>query len=530
MQVKSDRGLMETIFDQTVENALIGFTKLLKSVSYYPDGHPSLNGAINQSLELFSEITSAKQAALTLTVSRQSFSYNDTLLAFKSPLPKTLAERLFFHKIKTLTILPDLIDRHLLTFARTLCSEPVAVIAQGGIQEILDQQRVSTIAVNELNLASILNRKKVLEQHDGNDDQSLQGGSTESASGTELSPQEISLNALLRRLDEILKAPSQKNEGPFLHGLKQLIQSLQQFSARGERLQTLRIIQHIDSWVQNPDAPKRYVAVLSQAIRSISGKPVIDLLIDNATDTKGQNLAQHTIAHFDDTLPTLLVNRLIEEIDHKLRKFLSQQLIDLGEQAFPALIETLEDERWFVVRNSVAILSESRCEQLIPAFVNHLNHGDGRVVNEAIRTLARINAQESSQALVSHLKSGCCDYPNQVILALGALGDKVCTPELLRIASQRDTFLHEKATTKVAIMALSEIADPESTPTIIHLLEKIKLFKRKEYNEIRCQAALALGRFDDDKSLAILKKYAKSSQRNLSSSARQALRQRNEAQ
>ncbi|OEU72687.1 MAG: hypothetical protein BA874_04810 [Desulfuromonadales bacterium C00003068] len=521
---------MKTTLDQTVENALIGFAKLLKSVSYYPDGHPSLNGAINQSLELFSQITSREQTALTLAVSRQGFSFKETLLLFKSPLPKTLAERLFFHKIKTVTILPDLIDRHLLTFARTLCSEPVAVTAQGGIHEILDQQRVSTIAVNELNLDSILNRKKTLEKNDGGDDINRHNTSAESNSSPEISPQEVSLNALLRRLDEILQTPSQKNEGPFLHGLRQLIQSLQQFLARGERHQTVHIIQHIDSWIQNPSAPKRYVTVLSQAVRSISGKPVIDVLIDNATDTKGQNLAQHIISHFNDSLPELLVNRLTEEIDHKLRKFLSQQLIDLGEQAFPALIESLEDERWFVVRNSVAILSENRCEKLIPAFVSHLNHGDGRVVNEAIRALARINAQESSQALISHLKSGVCDFPNQVILALGALGDPICTPELLRIANQRDMYLHEKATTKVAIMALSEIADPESAPSLIHLLQKVKFVKRKEYTEIRCQAALALGRFDDEKSLAVLKKYAKSSQRNLSSAARQALRLRNESQ
>lgn len=520
---------METIVNQTVEDALIGLAKLLKSVSYYPDGHPSLNSAITQSLELFSAVTSAEQTALTLTVSRQGFSFDESLLIFKSPLPKTLAERLFFHKIKTITILPDLIDRHLLTFSRTLCSEPVTVTAQGGIHEVLDQQRVSTIAVNELNLTSILNRKKILEQQSASDDKNSQTDSTKSNSSPEVSAQDISLNALLQRLNEILQAPSQKNEGPFLHGLKQLIQSLQQSLARGERLQTLRIIQHIDSWIQNPDTPKRYITVLSQAMYSISGKPVIDLLIDNATDTKGQALAQHIIAHFGDTLPTLLVNRLIEEIDHKLRKFLSQQLIDLGEQAFPSLIESLEDERWFVVRNSVAILSESRCEQLIPEFVSHLNHADGRVVNEAIRALARINVQESSQALISHLKSGCCDFPNQVILALGALGNTISTPELLRIAGQRDTFLHEKATTKVAIVALSEIADPESAPTLIHLLDKIKFIKRKEYNEIRCQAALALSRFNDEKSLAVLKKYLKSSQRNLSTAARQALRQRNES-
>lgn len=520
---------METILDQTVENALIGFAKLLKSVSYYPDGHPSLNSAIAHSLELLSEVTTREQSALTLTVSRQGFSFKDSQLIFKSPLPTALAERLFFHKIKTITILPDVIDRHLLALARALCSEPATIIAQGGIHEVLDKLRVSTLAVNELNLNSILHRKKILEQQNGGNGTIASKTSSAANSSPEISAQEISLNALLRRLEEIIQSPSPRDESPFLHGLKQLTQSVQQSMARSERAQALRVLQHIDSWIQNPTTPQRYINVLTQAICSLSGSQLIDLLIDNATDTKGQNLAQHLIAHLDDTLPTLLINRLIEEIDHKLRKFLSQQLIDLGDRAFPSLIDTLQDERWFVVRNSVAILSESRCEQLIPEFVIQLNHPDGRVVNEAIRALARINVQESTQALVTHLKSGHCDFPNQVILALGALGDKICTPELLRIAAHRDPFLHEKATTKVAIMALGEIADPVSTATLIHLLQRTKIFKRKEYLEIRCQAALALGRFDDEQSLLALQKYAKSSQRNLSSAARQALRQRNES-
>ena len=519
---------MENILEQTVENALISFTKLLKNVSYYPDGHPSLNQAISHSLELFSSITLGNQQELNLTISRQGFTLEGNLLNCKSPLPATLAERLFFHKIKTLTILPELIDQHLLIFARTLCKEPSAIAKEGGITSILDQKRISTIAVNEHNLTAIRERQKSLDQAKGN------GNNQTNTSGInstpEISARDVSLNALITRLDEILKSPSQKNESPFLHGLKQLIQALQQFLARGERLQALRVIHQLDTWITQPATPQRYADVLCQAVHSMSDEPLIDLLIENATDCKGQTLAQNIILHLGDNVSTLLLNRLTKEIDNKLRKFLSQLLIDLGEQAFPALIETLEDERWFVVRNSVAILSESRSESLISSFVKQLNHPDGRVVNEAIRALARIKVEESSQALVAHLQSGHCDFPNQVILALGALGDTSCTPELQKIALRHDPFLHEKATTKVAIMAMGEIADPKSAHTLIHLLQRAKFLKRKDYNEIRCQAALALSRFDDYESLTALKRTANSSQRNLASASRQALRLRNETQ
>lgn len=520
---------METIHEQTVENALIGLTKLLKNVSYYPDGHPSLNQAISASLGLFSQAF-AGRSELKLTISRQGFSFEDQLLGCKSPLPATLAERLFFHKIKTIIIFPELTDQHLLVFARSLCKEPTAIANEGGITTVLDLGRVSTIAINELNPTAILERKTRLDQAGGSSNNEAGGSGGGSDSAAPISEQEISLNALITRLNQILQSPSQETEGPFLHGLRQLIQTLQQFLARGERIQALRVLNQLDTWTSDPNSPQRYVTVLYQAIRNLSGEPLIEALIENATDCKGQTLAQNFIHHLDETVPTLLINRLIKEIDNKLRKFLSQQLVDLGEQAFPALIETLDDERWFVVRNSVAILSESRNENLIPSFVPQLNHPDGRVVNEAIRALARIKIAESSQALVSHLKSGHCDFPNQVILALGALGDTSSTPELHKIALRYDPFLHEKATTKVAIMAMSEIAAPQSSPTLIRLLQRPKFFKRREYIDIRCQAALALGRFDDPQSLKALKKALNSSHRNLASASKQALRLRNEVQ
>jgi HEAT repeat protein len=59
-------------------------------------------------------------------------------------------------------------------------------------------------------------------------------------------------------------------------------------------------------------------------------------------------------------------------------------------------------------------------------------------------------------------------------------------------------------------------------------MERGKLIKRKEYNEIRCQAAAALGNLKDAESLAGLQRACESSNQQLASTARQALRQRTE--
>ena len=313
-----------------------------------------------------------------------------------------------------------------------------------------------------------------------------------------------------------------------MSGLKQLIQALQAALDSGDQKQAICILQHLDNWIQNPSSPQNYVTVLKQAVQSLSGRPLIDLVMDNAKTAAQQGLARRIITLLNDDIHAILIDRLGNEIDNKLRKFISQLLVNVGQRAFPPLIESLADERWFVVRNAVTILSESRSEQLIPEFVKQLNHPDGRVVNETIRALGRIKVNRSSQALLDQLESKQCDFPEQIILALGALADPISLQPLLGIATQHDPLLNEKALIKVAIMALGEIHDETSCPPLVHLMQRFKLFKRNEYNEIRCQAASALGHFNDAASLNALKKTSNSPQRNLATAARQALRLRDE--
>lgn len=522
---------MKTIKDQRIEEALIGLAKLLKNVSYYPDGHPSLNNAIEQSIKLFGAVNLSSQEPLVLAVSRHGFFLNDLQLESKNPLIKTLAQRLFFHKIKLLTIFPDLIARHLLTFARLICEEPAAIVAKGGIAELLDSQLVATISINMLNLSAASNRKQKLEQHsssaaDPTDTKNSNNANSSANDIFQLKAHEATLKELLQQLETVLHHPTKENEAPFLRRLEQLTKVIRQLLNANSSALALPALQQLDCWIQNTSFERRFIKVLKQAVRSLGSKELADLLLDNANDIPKQNMARHLIAEFNDDIGTILINRLSIETNNRLRKFISTILVNRGEQVFAPLIDSLADERWFVVRNAVAILGESRNERLIPVFAAQLSHSDARVVNEAIRALARIKTTTSSQALIDHLGSGSGDFPQQIILALGALADPVAVPHLTAIATKSDPLLRKKALAKVAIVALGEIGDPSAIPTLLFMLHRLKLLKRAEYMEIRCQAAAALGNFSDSESLRALQRTSKSSHRNLATVARQALRQR----
>nr|WP_320114154.1 HEAT repeat domain-containing protein [uncultured Desulfuromonas sp.] len=524
---------MEGFTDNALEQALIGWAKLLKNVSYYPDGHPSLNNAVHHSVELFRTVLAQSDAPLVLTVKRRQFLIDNHPLISNHPLPPDVANRLFAHKIKALTFLPDLVDRHLLSLCRIITNEPATVIAEGGVQDLLEKQQVTTIWTNELDLGAINARREAMEKehHTGTNPGNEAGSSGHNNSpGQLLESPEVSLQQVMDKLQEILLAPTKETEMPFLHGLRQLTQALQRLMGEGHHQQALQILKQLDVWIQNPQTDARYVRVLRQAVASLIGHPLVDLLIDNAKTRQEQHFVMRIIMDLPaQQVGSLLIQRLSEELDNKLRKFLSQLLVAMGEQVFPLLIDCLSDDRWFVTRNAITILSESRSEELTEQFIPFLDHPDGRVAKEAIRALARIKTEQASQALIAQLENNDYEFPNQVILALGAQADPAAVPPLVRIARQRDPFLNQKSQVRDAILALSEIASPDCSQTLIDLVERGKLVKRKEYNEIRCQAAAAMGNLSDPESLAALQRASESSNQKLASTARQALRQRSES-
>ena len=520
---------MEGFTDSALEQALIGWAKLLKNVSYYPDGHPALNNAIHQSVLQFRTFLSREQAPLVLSIKRQQFLVDDHPLISNNPLPATLAGRLFAHKIKTLTFLEDLVDRHLLALCRIIVGEPATVLAEGGVQELLEQQQVTTIWINELDLSAIQAQRETLEEvisgTGANQRKSASG--VKDGQGQLLDTPEASIQHVLDQLQLILMSPGKDKEMPFLHGLRQLTQALQRLMGEGQNQQALQILKQLDIWIQNPQTNDRYVRVLRQAVASLIGPQVVDLLVDNAKSPPQQHFATRVIMLLPPSQAgALLIHRLSEELDNKLRKFISQLLVTMGEGVYPLLIDSLTDERWFVTRNAITILSESRNPQLTEEFIPYLDHPDGRVAKEAIRALARIKTEQAGQALINKLETKDYDYPNQIILALGAQAAPAAVPPLVRIAGQRDTFLNQKTQVRDAILALSEIGTQECSHALIELVERGKWIKRKEYNEIRCQAAAALGNLSDNDSLAALQKACDSSNQQLASVARQALRQR----
>lgn len=94
-------------------------------------------------------------------------------------------------------------------------------------------------------------------------------------------------------------------------------------------------------------------------------------------------------------LTKIILQHLGEERRISGRKRIVSLLIDIGPMAVPQIMESLGDERWFLVRNLVMILGKIGDDSCIDQLTSLLSHEHHRVRQEALVTLSLIGGDNS---------------------------------------------------------------------------------------------------------------------------------------
>ncbi len=164
---------------------------------------------------------------------------------------------------------------------------------------------------------------------------------------------------------------------------------LEEYAQHREMEQVLALLKKVfSSEGRTSQKQKRRAEVLLQAgddswaaylIRGIGNMGMDDLA-----------LLGRILSYFKEGLPEMLLRHLGEEGSISGRKRLSSFLVGLGRAALPAIIGSLHDERWYLVRNLVMILGKIGDSSCIEEIFSHLYHGHFRVQKEVLITLSLI--------------------------------------------------------------------------------------------------------------------------------------------
>jgi hypothetical protein len=186
----------------------------------------------------------------------------------------------------------------------------------------------------------------------------------------------------------------------------------------------------------------------------------------------------------------LLVGHLVEEGDRRRRSRLMEAIRAMGGEALPALRESLSSKVWFVVRNTLVLLSELGDAGLLPEISQCLRFQDLRVRQAAVRAMWKIGGPAAEVPLIDFLPSTDPDTQMEVVFALGQLQSQRAIPALLALAasSQRPEGLRVKALDVVGL-----VGRPEAQQPLVELIRrKGRIFTSAEPLPIRLAAARAL--------------------------------------
>ncbi|MFZ5877479.1 MAG: HEAT repeat domain-containing protein [Nitrospirota bacterium] len=147
----------------------------------------------------------------------------------------------------------------------------------------------------------------------------------------------------------------------------------------------------------NPDDTAARGALQASMARVIA--PVVRALpkMDKA---RGAAVADQLVATGEPVVRTLL-DVLNNAPDMVLRKRLLDILARIGRPIAPAVMEALGDERWFVVRNMILLLGETKIVEAAPKIITFAGHTSEQVRIETLRALGQITPLEQTLDLFS---------------------------------------------------------------------------------------------------------------------------------
>ena len=225
-------------------------------------------------------------------------------------------------------------------------------------------------------------------------------------------------------------------------------------------------------------------------------------------------------SHLGGEMARALADALGEARDRFQRRTVMDAMIALGPVGVEAAVNMVEDPRWFVVRNGVALLGELGGEEAVAQVTGTLANTDSRVRREGVLALAKLGGEDANLLLLGMLDDGEAEVRAVACRALGALKvEKALKPLLRLLEADSDEDVQVEG-----LHALGQIGDPGAVPFI----EKRAVggLLSRPSREVRIAAFRALAGIGAPHALGLLEKATRDSDTGVRTVARSLLEDR----
>ena len=171
-----------------------------------------------------------------------------------------------------------------------------------------------------------------------------------------------------------------------------------------------------------------------------------------------------------------LIDALIEEQSMFIRKFFLDLIVDQGNKAIPEVIKHLDDSRWYVQRNMLAILTKLQSKQVIPSVRKYCYHSNPKVGFQAIRCLLQAEDSWGLKALKHYLGSKEENKVKKAIVLSGTYSVKDVVPILIELLNKKAKSKSDFNCKLLIVKALGQIGDTRALKIFRNILTSKSLF------------------------------------------------------
>lgn len=546
----------------TYTTILIELHKAVKMRNFYPQGHPNLDAAFGKAYTLLKNQLD-ESGDIKWRVDQKGFYFDKAPIAPGNEPLAGLAKKLFFRRIKEITITPAATPADIKKFLTILDMEPEPFLEKGGIEVFVAENDITGILLNEMRYEDLAKLKNELEEKRQKDEKrdiaaDKQGGGDKQGEGDEQGDgdkqgegdkegkKEEPTGASASDAEKGAPLTGEKKPSPEAEELNALIEKI-----RGEKdfLRYKDLAVRIKETADKLTFEKRFDEVfpalvlfeghsspfsgLSDEIRYIAEEALKYFLTPEAlqrlaaragvTDEAERAAVQQILLHGGGAAIEALLTALVDAPEASTRRILFNVALPFGGAVIPYAVKKLDSDLWYVVRQMVTLLGEIGDPESVEHLKAAYGNPDIRVKKEVLKNLARIRSKESLDVLIKALEEEDMPLVTQAIISIGMLRDPAAIDTVGNIALKGGAFSENQEPRKAAIRALRLIGGQQAVPYLTKLLFKKAWLGKKANDDIRCLAAAALGEIGGDEAYAAVEKACGESAGDLYSACKRIL-------
>jgi len=203
-----------------------------------------------------------------------------------------------------------------------------------------------------------------------------------------------------------------------------------------------------------------------------------------------------------------LLDRMAEEENMSLRRFMMDRVQSFESVARPYLLARLSDNRWYVLRNIIIMLrglaQTQDSEQLRPL----LKHSNQKVRYEAMKSLIMLGDPMAQRQIIRDLDSTDRETQLSAINMAGRNSPPEMARKLLSLVNSGGYSAVECELKSAAVHALAEIGRPELLPELAKVLSARSLLAYKALNRLKLDIIRSLERYPASAAQPLLKRLA----------------------